>query len=126
MAHLRQTRPALAAVLQHGVGKTVTRESIVLVFPTGSFFGQQAGAPEARDGIAEAAEAVLGARPSVEVVFAKDATSTGTSIAQIEAARDVERREQTKQRALAHPRIAEALQVFPEATGRLEVSVDVD
>ena len=126
MAHLRQTRPALAAVLQHGVGKTVTRDSIVLVFPTGSFFGQQAGAPEARDGIAEAAEAVLGARPSVEVVFAKDATSTGTSIAQVEAARDVERREQTKQRALAHPRIAEALQVFPEATGRLEVSVDVD
>ena len=112
--------------MQHGIGRTVTPESIVLVFPTGSFFGQQAGAPEALEGLTEAAQAIFGASPSIEILFAKDATTTGTSVAQVEAARDVERREQTKQRALAHPRIAEALQVFPEAAGKLEVSVDVD
>lgn len=126
IAHLRQARPALAAILQHGVGKTVTRESIVLVFPTGSFFGQQASAEDAREGITEAAAAVLDARPTIEVIFADDASRTGTSVAQLEARRDVERRNGVKQRALAHPRIAEALQVFPEATGHLEVSVDVD
>lgn len=126
IAHLRHARPALAAVVQHGIGRTVTPESIVLVFPTGSFFGQQAGAPEALEGLTEAAQAIFGASPSIEILFAKDATTTGTSVAQVEAARDVERREQTKQRALAHPRIAEALQVFPEAAGKLEVSVDVD
>jgi DNA polymerase-3 subunit gamma/tau len=126
VAHLRQARPALAAVLQHGVARTITAESVVLLFPTGSFFGQQASAPEALEGLTEAAEAVLGARPKIEIAFARDATSAGTSVAQVEAARDVERREQTRQRALAHPHVTEALRVFPEAAGRLEVAVDVD
>ncbi len=126
IAHLRQARPALAAVLQHGVGRTITPASIVLLFPTGSFFGQQASAPEALEGIVEAAEAVFGARPTVEIAFARDAITTGTSVAQVEAARDVERREQTRQRALAHPHVTEALRVFPEAAGRVEVAVDVD
>jgi hypothetical protein len=123
---LRQARPALAAVLQHGVARTITADSLVLLFPTGSFFGQQANAPEALEGLAEAAMAVLGTRPKVEVTFARDATSAGTSVAQVEAARDVERREQTRQRALAHPHVTEALRVFPEAAGRVEVAVDVD
>jgi DNA polymerase-3 subunit gamma/tau len=126
VAHLRQARPALAAVLQHGVARTITADSLVLLFPTGSFFGQQANAPEALEGLAEAAMAVLGTRPKVEVTFARDATSAGTSVAQVEAARDVERREQTRQRALAHPHVTEALRVFPEAAGRVEVAVDVD
>jgi hypothetical protein len=126
VAHLRQARPALAAVLQHGVARTITAESVVLLFPTGSFFGQQASAPEALEGLTEAALAVLGARPKVEIAFARDATAAGTSVAQVEAARDVERREQTRQRALAHPHVTEALRVFPEAAGRVEVAVDVD
>jgi len=126
VAHLRQARPALAAVLQHGVARTITAESVVLLFPTGSFFGQQASAPEALEGLTEAALAVLGTRPKVEIAFARDATAAGTSVAQVEAARDVERREQTRQRALAHPHVTEALRVFPEAAGRVEVAVDVD
>jgi DNA polymerase-3 subunit gamma/tau len=126
VAYLRDARPALAAVVRHAVATEVSTSALVLDFPPGSFFGKQAQAPEAREGLAEAATAVLGATPAITVRFSDQAPLTGTTIAQTEAARENERREATRRRALAHPRVQDALEVFGASAERLDVTVDVD
>jgi DNA polymerase-3 subunit gamma/tau len=126
VAYLRQARPALAAVVQHAVATEVGATEIVLAFPPGSFFGKQAQAREAREGLAEAAAAVLGAAPTVHVRFSDRALASGATVAQAEAARESERREATRRRALEHPRVRDALEVFRTPAERVDVAVDVD
>jgi hypothetical protein len=48
----------------------------------------------------------------------------GVSLAQEEAAHIDERKEALKKKALAHPRVIEALKVFPELGQKHEVHVD--
>ena len=123
---LRTPRPALSACLEHGAAQSISKERIVIVFPRGSFFGDQAQSPEAREHIAEAAAGILGAKPAVEVTFGNVGENTSKSIAQAEATRVKERQDAQKAEALSHPRVLEALEVFPEAKNRIDVNVDVD
>ena len=48
----------------------------------------------------------------------------GKSLAQKEAAQLDERKEGIKKRALTHPRVLEALKVFPELAQKQEIQVD--
>ncbi len=60
MAKLRESRPALGAVLQHGGPTLISPAKRVIAFPKGSFFGAQAQAADAREAVADAAATVLG------------------------------------------------------------------
>jgi DNA polymerase-3 subunit gamma/tau len=119
---LHATQPALGAVLEHGVPLQVDATCVRLGFPEGSFFGKQAATDVARQALAVAAERVLGQRPRVEIGFAMD--STRPTVAAEEAAQQKERHAQIVEAALNHPRVKEALDVFPEADGHLDVQVD--
>jgi DNA polymerase-3 subunit gamma/tau len=122
---IKSRRPALGACLEHGSVRELSADKLVLVFPKGSFFGEQATSPEAKSVLADAAFEVLSLRPKVVV----ELSSTDVAVPSIAAA-DREKLEAEKQtqreEALAHPRVLEALEVFPEGRNKLEVNVSVD
>ncbi len=122
---LEKEQPALAAVLEHGVPKSVGPDRIVLSFKDGSFYGRQAESPESIDAIARVAEQRLGARPEIQIRFdaADGATKTVAAVAaqRKEAEADARRKE-----ALNHPRVRDAVDVFPESAGKLTVHIEAD
>ena len=122
---LREGRPALAAVLEHGVPRVVTPERIVLSFQRNSFYGRQAAAPAAREAIAEVALARLKATPELEIRFDLDETAEGSkTVAAVEAGRRDARMKQRRREALDHPIVRDAIQVFSGSTGRINVHLE--
>jgi DNA polymerase-3 subunit gamma/tau len=126
IGHIREARPALAAVLEHGIPLSIERDELVLGFPSGSFFGKQAESPESKEGIAEGASKVIGATPEIVIRFTEEAEKSGMSVAEASARQRTDMREERKREALAHPRVQEALQIFPEGAGNVKVRVDLD
>jgi DNA polymerase-3 subunit gamma/tau len=122
VAALHQAQPALGAVLEHGVPVRIDASKILLSFPEGSFFGRQATSEQAREALADAAERVLGQRPAVEVGFGL--SSARPTVAAQETERRKERRAEAEHAALSHPRVKDALDVFPEAEGNVNVEVE--
>jgi hypothetical protein len=122
VGEVRDRKPALGAVLEHGTPKRVDREKIVVAFPQGSFFGQQAKSEESRDGLAEAAAAVVGGRPEIEVVLAAEVASE--TVAKLEERRRNDRNKEREREALSHPAVVAAREVFPEGEGSVKVHVD--
>lgn len=124
---VRETRPALGAVLEHGVPLVVSRESVVLGFPEGSFFGQQAEPDEARDTIGECARDVLGGKPAVTVRFTAEAEQRAQpTMAELAEQRRVSARREREEEALRHPLVVDALRIFPEGASSVKVVVDGD
>jgi hypothetical protein len=111
-------------VLEHGVPVQVDAERVRLSFPEGSFFGRQAGSEPAREALAEAARGVLGKPPRIEIAFGVE--SARPTVAAQQAARQKERRAEIVEVALSHPRVKEAMDVFPEAEGNVDVQVEVE
>jgi len=126
IGHIREARPALAAVLEHGIPVSIEREKVVLGFPAGSFFGKQAESRESKEGIAEGAAKVIGGAPEIVIRFTAEAEKSGLSMAEAADKERTDMREEQKRAALAHPRVQEALQIFPEGAGNVKVHVDVD
>ncbi|MNC94592.1 hypothetical protein D3C83_114850 [compost metagenome] len=58
----------------------------------------------------------------VEVGY--DLRSARATVAAEDQKQKDERREKTKERAMRHPRVQEALAVFPEAEGNVEVQLE--
>ena len=125
---LRDVKPALAAILEHGAPLTVTRERIVIGFPEGSFFGKQAEADDAKNEVAEAARKVVGGKPEVLVrsTSAVETAPVGPSVAELEAKRRNDARREKEQEAMRHPLVRGALEVFPEGAGSVKVNVEPD
>jgi DNA polymerase-3 subunit gamma/tau len=123
IARIAEARPALAAILEHGVPLSITREKVVVGFPPSSFFGKQAETADSKEGIAESAAHVIGHRPAVEVRFTEAADAGARTVAQVAEKRREDVREERRREALSHPRVQEALQVFPEGAGNVQVHV---
>ena len=108
------------------VTKAVSPERIILSFQHGSFYGRQAESPDSIAAIKRVAQQHLGSAPEVQIRFdapGDDPTNTVAAVAaqRKEAEVDAKRRE-----ALNHPRVRDALDVFPEAEGKLSVHVEAD
>ena len=123
---LRETRPALAAVLEHGAPLRVDRECITVGFPPGSFFGQQAATGESKEGLADGASQIIGAKPRIEVKFTADAELPAPTVAGLEEKKRDDVREERRKAALEHPTVQAAREVFPEGAQALRVLVDSD
>jgi hypothetical protein len=65
---------------------------------------------------------VLGARPRVEIKLGVQ--SERPTVAAVNAAQQKERRAEVVQAALNHPRVRDAMDVFPEAEGNVQVEVE--
>ena len=122
---LRGQRPALAAILEHGVPRVVSADKIILSFKKGSFYARQARAPESERAILDAAESIWSARPPYEVRDDVDGDEKRT-VASVEQTRRDHRDREKKKAALEHPRVLEALDVFPEARGSVDVRIEGD
>ncbi|MCB9617937.1 MAG: hypothetical protein H6724_00645 [Sandaracinus sp.] len=96
----------------------------MLAFQHGSFYGRQAEAPAAKEAIAGAAAKRLGGRPVIEIRF--DAEVRGRTVAAIEATRREAERSAKKRRAMSHPAVLDAIEVFPEARGKIDVRIEDD
>ena len=120
-----EERPALGAVLAHGVAMSVSAERVVLGFPRGSFFAQQAEALAGRRGVAEAATKVLGATPEVEVTVAEGGVESRTLVDMENERREVAI-EAKKERALNHPLVVAAQRVFGVDPREMNVRVELD
>jgi DNA polymerase-3 subunit gamma/tau len=119
---VKASQPALGAVLDHGVPIEVTPEALRIGFADGSFFGRQAQNANAREAILRAAQQVLGARPAL-TIGPIGASKTAT-LAQTE---ENTRRTHTAARrevALKHPSVVDAMEVFEESAGSVDVQVD--
>ena len=125
VGRLEKEQPALAAVLEHGVPKTVGPERIVLSFKQGSFYGRQAQSPDSIAAIERIAEQQLGARPQVEIRFDEAEGSTRT-VAAVAAQRKEAELEAKRKEALNHPRVRDAMDVFPESAGKLNVLIEAE
>jgi hypothetical protein len=124
VATLQETQPALGAVLEHGVPVQVDEGALRISFPEGSFFGRQAMAPAARQALADAALHVLGRAPRIEIGFGLECARP--TVAAVQAARQKEKRAEVVQAALSHPKVKDAMDVFPEAEGDVDVQVEAD
>jgi hypothetical protein len=123
---LAQRQPALAAVLEHGIPKAVGPDRIVLSFKDGSFYGRQAQSPESIAAITRLAEERMGARPEIEIRFDALAEAANRTVAAVAAQRKEAELEARKKEALNHPRVRDAIDVFPESAGKLDVHIEAD
>ncbi len=123
---LEQQQPALAAVLEHGIPKTVGPDRIVLSFKAGSFYGRQAESPESIAAIVRIAEQQLGARPEIEIRFDAQPDATSKTVAAVAAQRKEAEVEAKRKEALNHPRVRDAIDIFPESAGKLKVHIEAD
>jgi DNA polymerase-3 subunit gamma/tau len=119
---LRSLEPRWAAMYEHGVPSEVGAARVVVAFPEGSFFGRQAQTAPGSDALRRAASEVFGGSP--EIVIKLAAEVRGQSLAQSQAQQLDERKEGIKKRALNHPRVLEALKVFPELAKKQDIQVD--
>ena len=122
VAELRTREPRWAAMFEHGIPQEVSRERVVVLFQEGSFFGRQAQTQGGLDALRSAAYAALRGQPDIQVRFGSEVR--GESVAKHEAAQLDERKEGIKQKALNHPRVLEALKVFPELAQKQDIQVD--
>jgi len=121
---LCESQPALGAVLEHAVPLEVGASKFLLGFAEGSFHGRQAASALSRQALGDAAERMFGERPTVEVKFG---TWKQPSLASQERERRQKQREDMRQSALSHPRVKDALDVFPEASeGPVDVQPEDD
>jgi DNA polymerase III subunit gamma/tau len=115
---------------EHGIASQIDAARVVVSFPEGSFFGRQAQTPPGSEALRRAAAAVLTPGSSSsraaapEITIRLSAELRGVSLAQQEALQVDERKEAVKKRALSHPRVLEALKVFPELAQKQDVQVD--
>jgi DNA polymerase-3 subunit gamma/tau len=122
IAELRKGDLRWAAMFEHGVPSELNRERVTVTFQEGSFFGRQAQTQGGLDALQRAVQAAMQAAPKLDVRFA--AELPGISVAKREAAQLDERKEGIKRKALGHPRVLEALKVFPELAQKQEIQVD--
>jgi DNA polymerase-3 subunit gamma/tau len=126
VGRLSQEQPALAAVLEHGVPKAVGPDRIVLSFKDGSFYGRQAQSQESVEAIERVAEAQLGAKPAVEIRFDAQGEGSSKTVAAVAAQRREAELEAKRKAALNHPAVRDAVDVFPESAGKLNVHIEAD
>jgi len=67
---------------------------------------------------------VLGARPALDIGFG--GVDGAVTLAQQESEAKVQREAHTKQEALNHPAIRDAIEIFPEARDHAEVLINSD
>jgi len=120
---LEAAKPALAAVLQHGVPRVVSAERVVISFQPGSFYGRQAETREAKESVLEVAEARWGRRPALQIRYDADPTKERT-VAAVEESRRKAEVEKRRRDALKHPAVQDAMDVFPESRGHVEVRLE--
>ena len=123
---LAETRPALGAVLQHAVPVEVSGARIAIAFPRGSFYAKQAESHEARSALADIAERVLSSRPDVHIVQRDEVEQAAQTLARIEEERLKARHEATRKKALNHPIVVEALQLFDAGLRPVDVRIEGD
>jgi len=123
---LEQQQPALAAVLEHGIPKAVGPDRIVLSFKDGSFYGRQAESPESIAAITRVAEQQLGARPEIQIRFDAQSEAADKTVAAVAAQRKEAEAAAKRKEALNHPRVRDAIDVFPESAGKLKVHIEAD
>jgi hypothetical protein len=121
---VRAAQPALGAVLDHGMPLEVNATTIKLGFPDGSFFGRQAQANTARDGLLRAAEQVLGARPNL--LIGSPGGAKISTLAEIEEDGKRQRSAAKREAALTHPAVLDAMEVFEESAASVDVQVDLE
>jgi hypothetical protein len=126
---LKSSKPALAAVLDHGTPVEVSAKLLKIGFPDGSFFGRQAQSSSAREGILRAAEQVFGAKPELQFVRADDkgpAAGADRTLAAAAAGAKKARQDGRREAALKHPRVQEAMEVFEESEQSVDIQVDME
>ncbi|MBN1656372.1 MAG: DNA polymerase III subunit gamma/tau [Deltaproteobacteria bacterium] len=126
VALLNESRPALAAVLEHGVPVEISEEFLKIAFREGSFFGRQVQDTEAQNTITSIAERVLGKAPRLQLLTVSQPESLGVSIVQKKILKIDEVREKGMREATNHPKVQEAIAVFPEAKDNIHIDVELE
>ena len=120
---LRDGKPALAAILEHGHARFVDREKVVVAYQDGSFYGRQAEAPDSIAAIADVALELYGTKPEVEIRFEELDSPSSRTLAELTSTRREARLAAKRRAALEHPCVQEIMEVFPEARGKVDVQV---
>lgn len=113
----------LAAIFREAEPQVVHEEKIVLAYAEGSFFGARAREDGHGETLLDIAERILGARPELEIreVMELDPSKTLAGLSETRKRSDEERR---RREALEHPRVLDALDIFPEARRSVRVEFE--
>jgi DNA polymerase III subunit gamma/tau len=125
LAILSETRPDLASTLKHAVPIEVGAAQVTLAFARGSFHRRLAEGADARDAIRAAAGRALGGQPTLELTDADHSNATAApTMAEVETQRREDERRRVHQAALSHPRVLDAMQIFPERADQVQVRIE--
>jgi DNA polymerase III subunit gamma/tau len=122
---LSETRPDLASTLKHAVPIEVGTAQVTLGFARGSFHRRLAEGAEAQEAIRAAAGRALGGKPMLRLTDADPAsTSAAPTMAEVETQRREDERRRVHEAALSHPRVLDAMQIFPERADQVQVRIE--
>jgi hypothetical protein len=110
-ARVRETRPELAAYLNHAEVVEATTTRLALAFESGTIFERNAAAPDAMAVIAAAAREILGGEPRV-AFETRSVNGLKSTLSAAESQERNERKQQALTRAKQHPKIAEASRIL--------------
>ncbi|QQR90102.1 MAG: DNA polymerase III subunit gamma/tau [Myxococcales bacterium] len=127
---LQHSRPALAAILEYGIPIELNSTVMVIDFEKHPFYAKQAQSREALDALAKAFASVLN-QPDFNpkhIKITEGGGSHGQKLPLIKekAIKLAQEQTATKKRALEHPIVREAMEVFPENAEKIDVVTDVD
>lgn len=123
---IENAKPALAALLAHGIPLEVTSDRIVIGYEKDSFFGRQVESQAGRQAVGATAKRITGRDFAVDVRYLDELpTSTQSMVSEEQTARE-EAEAQTRQRALAHPTVLEAQKVFDVPSSSVQVHLEAD
>jgi DNA polymerase-3 subunit gamma/tau len=109
LARVREVKPPVASLLEHGVPLEVTAQRVLVGYPSDSFEGAQASDPEAMELLSREARAHFGADTKVALDLS---ARGGTTVAAIDAAERKEQLAKARATATAHPLVQKAIALF--------------
>jgi DNA polymerase-3 subunit gamma/tau len=112
VARVAGTRPELAAKLEHGVLLEINAAEALLGWAPGSVFGALVSTPENTTLVEQALSAVLGAPRRVKHEHDSARAAGKKTLSHLEAEARERRTREAYDRARAHPRIAEAIEIL--------------
>ena len=113
LERVRAARPAVASTLEHAMPLEVSAARVVVGFEVNaSFLAARASEPEALDVLTREARAHFGAATHVAIDAAAKASSSGRTIASVDAERRSAEESQARVAIETHPLVEEAIRLF--------------
>lgn len=110
--HIRNHRPMIASLLEHGSPLVIDPPRLELAFPAGSFHLEQIRDPETQAAFAELAQSYFGSPAAIRVTAAEGRGKGPLSLQEEQRSQETDRRKRLREDALTHPMVRAVREIF--------------